>query len=150
MTLATTFAGNNHNPRSPLRVYIAGAKSVAPRARTVSMLLRCQGYDVVSRWHHSMRDARVDPCMESARVAILGADLADLELAQVVVAITDSGKPRATLVEIGYAIALGTRVIWQIGVDGTGRNLFDSHECVTRVTSTVGVFSELKKLWYAR
>jgi hypothetical protein len=136
----------DHDSRSPLRIYIAGAKSVAPRARHTAMLLRCQGYDVVSRWHHTIGTVRTDPCSESERICVLTANLFDMNLAHVVLALTDSGEPRATLVEIGVAIGWGRRVIWQVGADGAGRNLFDSHALVTRVTSAVGAFQEIRKL----
>ncbi|HEY3234309.1 MAG TPA: hypothetical protein VGJ84_06315, partial [Polyangiaceae bacterium] len=51
---------------------------------------------------------------------------AQLLLCDVLVALTDQGTPRGTLIEIGIALGLGKPVVWVSGKNGEGRNIFDS------------------------
>lgn len=124
------------------RVYFAAPLALAPRARELAAILRERGCEILSTWIFTT-DA-VDPTREDVRKNIMVGNLLDLMAADVVVALLDDGNPRATLVEIGYAIAKRKPVIWLHAEDGRGRNIFDAHDQVTRVTSWDGVIGALR------
>ncbi len=120
------------------RIFIAAPRHQSIRAERFGELLKqTAGFSrqpvIVSRWH-AMENI-VDPNADYARLAQLSQNLADIEQADVLVALTDIGIPRATLSEIGYALGRSKPVVWVVGCNGEGRNLFDSHSMVSRVVS---------------
>lgn len=90
---------------------------------------------MVSSWHSAVvaSGATSDPDDERSRAEILSTNLADLHRADVVIALCDDGTPRATFCEIGFALAIGKRVVWVHGERGEGRNSYDAHPLVARV-----------------
>lgn len=127
-------------------LYFAAPLATAPRtdslARAVALWSGCA---LVSGWHGAVAALpafdRGDPIDEQARRRILANNLADLARAECVVVLADQGTPRATLVEVGMALARGVRVVWVHNGD-RGRCIFDSHERVTRV-DLAGVCEEV-------
>ena len=119
-------------------VYLAAALSCAPRMRDWAQVLSDNGLAVCSRWHHT--GDRVDPHAPQVRCEILLANLSDLNRADIVFCDTTEGQPACTFVEIGYAIALGKRVVWRQPAgprnDGVrARCIADAHPFVTIVAS---------------
>ena len=115
------------------RVYIAAPLLRAADCRYVARLLAEREVETCSTWHAT--EERTDPWSELARVQILAANLSDLDRSDLVLALTTHYVPRATFSEVGYAIAQGKRVVWLHAADGTGRQMFDAHHLVSRVTS---------------
>lgn len=113
-----------------VRVYIAAPRTQANVADDLAMALADMGIRAVSRWHQSgpFEDDPTDP---QEAITVLTGNLWDLCSANVVLALTAQGQPRATNCEIGYAIAKGIPVVWVSGEKGEGANLFDRHQLVT-------------------
>ena len=105
-------------------VYLAAPLGQAARARHLVRCARTRGCRVVSRWHDAAPLGAVDPTV----AATLHANVADLEAATVLLAVTDRGAPRATLVDIGFALGRGLPVVW---LAGAGANLGTAHPLVT-------------------
>jgi len=125
-----------------MKVYLAAPLAEAPRVHQLAADLFDLGLHVVSTWHATT--ATVDPHDEDVRLRVLEGNLAELAHADVLVAVTDRGTPRATFAEIGYALARRTRVIWLAGAAGAGRCIFDAHTLVTRVTSWADVLDVVR------
>lgn len=125
-------------------VYVAAPLALAEDARVVAASLGSRGHHIVSRWHDGVPDGARDPNADVERRQVLSDNIADIERAAVVVAIVDKGTPRATLCEIAWCLAHGKRVVWCHGVDGIGRNIFDSHYAVTRVSSRADIVQALE------
>lgn len=123
----------------PLRIYLAAPLVEAPAKARLASALAAWGagyFLVVSRWHQPTTPS-ADPAGAIDRELILGANLADLEAADVVVADTrgeaGGARPRSTYAEIGYALAIGRPVVW-LRPSATGnRSIFDAHHLVTAV-----------------
>lgn len=115
------------------RVYVAASHAYAGRADTFAQKLQDFGLTPVSRWHGQVMIEDWTSVDEAMFSQALADNLSDLDRADVVVALTDIGYPRATIGEIGYALARGTPVVWVHAGDGRGRNLFSSHSLVTRI-----------------
>jgi nucleoside 2-deoxyribosyltransferase len=94
-------------------------------------LLDRAGFHVVSRWTDRLRTQSVRPSREEM-AAIHRANSAELDDADLVVAWTAAGTPRATYSEIGYALARGKPVLWLQGPNGEGSNSYDT-EALVRV-----------------
>ena len=109
-------------------VYVAAPLAQTHRARHLARCLRTRGCRVVSRWHATVVHGAVDPTDEATRARLLLANVADLEAATVLLAVTDRGWPRATLVEIGWALGRELPIVW---LAGAGANLFTAHPRVT-------------------
>jgi nucleoside 2-deoxyribosyltransferase len=107
-----------------VRIYVAAALGEAHVARLIANVLANHGYAVCSHWHGLCLVSEVtDP---RARRECLAENLADLTRCDVVVAWTAAGVPRATYGEIGYALALGKRVVWIQGERAEGACIFDA------------------------
>lgn len=117
-------------PAAIVLVYIAAPLGEARVAKMVAEELTQSGVHVCSTWHATATGS-VDPAAWGERVAVLAANLRDLEKADLVLALTAQGRPRATLSEIGYALALGREIVWLQGEAGEGGNIFDACESVT-------------------
>lgn len=87
-----------------------------------------------SQWHAAVVAAAAvrDPESDQTRRELLTLNLADIERADALVALVHIGEPRATLGEIGYALALRKPVVW-VSHGWRGRNLLDAHVGVTRI-----------------
>lgn len=94
-----------------LRIYVAAPRALAGRANAFAKDLRANGQEVVSRWHVD-GDPIVDPKSSDFRQKVLFENTVDLCQCDVLVALMDSGNPRATYCEIGYALAMEKHVIW--------------------------------------
>lgn len=117
-------------------MYIAGPLSQARALHDLAHdLATATGCEIVSGWHEEVTRLRLvaDPVDKPSRARILDSNLRDLRRADFVVAVTDLDRPRATLCEIGYALALGLRVAWVQGQDGAGANSFDASPLVQRI-----------------
>lgn len=115
-----------------LRIYVAAPMGEAHVAKLLGAMLTREGYDVVSGWTARL-DAQGPHPTDDALTAIQVANQHDLDRADLVVAWTARGMPRATYSEIGWALANGTRVLWIQGEPGTGGNLYDRERLVTKV-----------------
>ena len=137
---------------TPLRVYIAAPLSAARQACDYAAALSSAGWLVVSRWHRIALSSgdTIDPAGDTPRAAILAANIRDLESADMVFAYTAFGTPRATYCEIGWALALATPVVWLHADGGAGRNIFDAHELVYRVTTIEDALTRITEQEKAR
>lgn len=118
------------------RAYLAGALRLAPYlCRLGRALTTLTGCEIVSGWHDEVvrLGLVVDPHDRVALRAIYDANARDLARSHAVVAITHEGNPRATLCEIGAAIALGKPIAWVQGQDGRGGNSYDASPLVRRI-----------------
>ena len=120
-----------------LRIYVAAPMGEAHVAKLLGALLTREGYDVVSGWTARL-DAQGPHPSDDALTAIQVANQHDLDRADLVVAWTAAGRPKATYAEIGWALANGTRVLWLQDEDGTGSSLFDRERLVTVCKVDVG------------
>lgn len=117
-----------------ISIYIAAPLGEAGRACEVARKMSGANFRVNSMWHWNVMDAQretgcaIEDSEGAARREDLEKNLADLRDADVVLVLLDRGRGRCTLVEIGYALALGKRVVW-LGE----RNLADAHPNVTYV-----------------
>lgn len=116
-----------------ISTYVASALSEAHVARLLVRSISAAGLRVVSRWHDAVTPGQCDPTDPHTRWGVLTDNLADLRRADVVVAYTATGTPRATFAEIGYALCLALPVVWLIGPGGEGRCLFTAHPLVREV-----------------
>ena len=115
-------------------VYIAAPLGHAPLASALARELRGWGHSITSRWHDAIAPLRprVDPIQEVVRFTVLANNLVDLTRADCVVALLHRGKPKATLCEVGWALARQKPVIWFHDDRPRTRNVFDSHGLVLR------------------
>lgn len=115
-----------------MKVYVAAPYAEAKRAQAFANELSVFGPEyIVSTWH---RDALpVDSTDDSVLAAGMWQDITELERAEVVVALTSRGSPRATFSEIGWALARGKVVVWVHGPAREGTNIFAQHGLVRRV-----------------
>lgn len=132
-------------------IYIAAPLAEAGMCCGVADACRLQGGSVISTWHEVVYQALQRSGVPSAdpgrfetaeRRAILSVNIAELAACDTVLAITDRGLPRATFAEIGYALALGKRVVWLQGYHGAGANIFDAHPRVTKCEILVQAIQE--------
>lgn len=134
-----------------LRVYVAASRDVAGEADAMAKRLASAAVRITSRWHVN-ETKLVDPSVHDARREVLVSNLADLTGSDVVVALMDRGKPRATYAEIGYALASGQAVVWVapsedlVGDEDPRACIFDAHPFVLRVRSEDEVAGALKKV----
>lgn len=112
-----------------MRIYVASALGEIATARELADQIRRMGHEIASRWHYIIQP--VEPRDQATRHVLLMSNVQDLESCDVLVALTCDGEPRCTLVEIGYALALGKPIVW-IHDSAAGRNLADSHDLVVR------------------
>lgn len=113
-------------------VYIASALSAVRVARHASKILSRSGLYVSSTWHVACVSEK-DPTDEDTRSKMLAQNLAELERADVLVALCETGQPRCCFTEVGYALAIGKSIVYRVGLLGEGRCLIDSHPRVVRI-----------------
>ena len=119
-----------------MRVYVAAPLACASQARHWASLLRDNCLGVTSRWHDLvLEDDARDPSDDQERQEILTQNLADLSRANAVLALMQTGTPRATNCELGYALALSLPVVWLSGPTDLNTNLFSSHPMVSLTRS---------------
>jgi nucleoside 2-deoxyribosyltransferase len=116
------------------KIYVAAPFAYAPHAFVVAHMLERDGHAVTSTWHRDTLGLGGDPLATARRKAILDVNLRDLRAAEVLVALTARGMPRATNAEIGFALALNMPVVWWQSPNWDGANIFDAHELVRVVT----------------
>jgi len=107
-----------------MSLYIAAPLAQAHVARLLAAALTRAGFAIVSSWHATA--ATADPTAHHERQATLRDNLAEIQRCSAMVAWTAEGTPRATLCEIGWALALGRPVVWVQGPEGEGANIFDA------------------------
>lgn len=112
-----------------LRVYVAAPRGEAYVAALLGEQLIHAGFTLVSRWVERFH-AQGDHVTREQLAAIHRANQAELASADLVVAWTAEGEPKATYGEIGQALALGTRVLWIQGPGGAGGNSYDTERLV--------------------
>jgi hypothetical protein len=108
-------------------VYIAAPLGEFPLANLIANELRSAGYRVVSTWHADMAPGCKDPEHPKDRMMTLLGNVQELHRADLLVAWTASGTPKATIGEIVYMLALGRPAVWIQGPDRAGANLWDAH-----------------------
>jgi nucleoside 2-deoxyribosyltransferase len=130
-----------------VKIFISAPLACAGRAEEAADQLRVDGFEVVSRWHSSVhrefvRTGETPPEPEGAdRRRELELNLSDLRSADAVLVLLDVGRGRCALVEIGYALAEGKRVVW-LGE----RNLADAHPNVTYAENLDAALEALKRV----
>jgi nucleoside 2-deoxyribosyltransferase len=112
-----------------MKIYIATALGNFQEARDWAEKFRAAGHKVTSKWIDSVDSESIDPTLFESRYEILTSNLYDLKSADVVFVITRDESGKATYSEIGYALALGMRVVWFIP-GYIGGNIFDVHSLV--------------------
>jgi nucleoside 2-deoxyribosyltransferase len=117
-----------------MKVYVAAPFAFAPHAAVIASILERDGHAITSTWHRDTLGLGGDPLAVARRKAILDVNIRDLRAAEVLVALTARGTPRATNAEIGFALALGMPVVWWQSPNWDGANIFDAHELVRVVT----------------
>ena len=117
-----------------MKVYVAAPFAYAPHAAVIASILEQYGHSITSTWHRDTLGLGGDPLKHETRAEILRVNIGDLREAQVLVALTARGVPRATNAEIGFALALEMPVVWWQSPNWDGANIFDSHELVKVVT----------------
>lgn len=129
--------------RHPLRVYVAAPLAYKMRAAEVANGLSSAGFEVVSSWIPAALKEDGELRNFRARFTRQAQNEHDIMRADVLVALTAEGRPKATFAEIGFALALECPILWFQGAGGEGENLFDANmlvkvEFVTRedLTST--------------
>lgn len=130
-----------------LKVYLAGPiGECAAVCRFADEVNAIPGLMVVSDWHYEkVRTGDLfDPGDQATRAQVLDRNLVQMAVADVVVAITGRGTPRATFGEIGWTLAMGKPVVWLQRRNGDGGNIFDVHKLVTRVFAVEQALDELK------
>ena len=113
-------------------VYIAAPLGEYRTARDLAGVARGLGFVVASTWHDTV-DGSVETSDPARRKALAATCVKELGRADAVLAWTARGTPRATLSEIGYALAFGKPVLWMQGPAGAGGNVFDASRHVTVV-----------------
>ena len=126
-----------------MRIYIAAPLACGYLARHAADSLRAERHTVLSTWHEIDRSG--DPLEHGSRLGQLAANLSELDAADVVVALMSHGTPRATNVEIGYAIARGKRVVWQAN-NGENANLFNAHPLVMQTRTASETAAALERM----
>lgn len=119
-----------------MRIYLAGPYFSGPDIDTHAHELRGSGYEVVSRWHRAGEwdiAAEQRPLAEWAHEAA-ARDLADLELADVLITWPSVNVGQSHHVELG--IALGRKIPIIAVTGGTEIGMFYRHPNVTRVERT--------------
>jgi nucleoside 2-deoxyribosyltransferase len=117
-------------------VYVACPLPYHRYAKGIANTLAAAGFAIASSWHSAdFGDEVSDPPDPPTRADILAMNLSDLVRADVVVALTAQGWPRATLAEIGWHLALCKPVVWLQGDAGVGGCIFDASPLVTIVRS---------------
>ncbi len=114
----------------PLRVYVAGPLAYAMRSAEVAEGLTSAGFEVVSSWIPAALAENGELRNLQARATRQAQNEQDIRRADVLLALTAEGTPRATFAEIGFALALECPVLWFQGVAGEGENLFDANMLV--------------------
>jgi hypothetical protein len=128
--------GHPVRPGDVVRVYVAAPRASARQARALVLALRTPHFPairLVSRWINRCIDDPGDPASEDERRTILANNVIDIGWADVVVALMHRGAPRATMGDIVWALANDTPVVW-IANDDEGRNIWDAHGLVVRVS----------------
>lgn len=139
-----------------MRVYIATSLANFREAYAWAGKLRRSGHEVTSGWIEavqavilSTRLAPRDPLSEAERKKILRTNVNELMSSDAVLAITQDDAGKATYCEIGFALAVGIRVIW-LQSEGGGRNIFDADTLVTRTTDPTRVLPELRRIEFSQ
>lgn len=131
-------------------IYLASALSEAPGMRQWAMRIVNEiGLSVVSSWHDETFTC--DPVDVNVRRDTLENNLRDLRSADVLFIQTTSGEPSCAYVELGYAMARGTRCVWlqppARRSDGKRfANIADSHRLVRIVTQDADVIPALLRV----
>lgn len=112
-------------------VYVACAFSERESARRWAEQVRSMGHTITSSWLNVVETSDAD-LTEAQRAAAWQACLADVSRSDLLIALPHLGTPRATLVEIGVAQALGKPIVWTC-VGNRGRCIADGHPKVVRV-----------------
>lgn len=122
-------------------LYLAAPLSAVANIQAFKLSLLAMGHSVVSTWHDDMTPGTVDPASPTLRREILAINCRDLSRAECVVALTDEGKPRSTLVEIGICLGQKKPVIWLAPI-----GLFSDHPLVTPCLNYQDVFAALRSV----
>lgn len=125
------------SPAPLARVYVAAPCGEAHVANMLRALLDRAGFRVVSQWTDRLRKQSARPSREEMR-AIHRANCAELDDADLVVAWTAAGTPRATYCEIAHALAKGKPVLWLQGPRGEGSNSYDTEPLVRVIVVDLG------------
>ena len=108
------------------RVYIAAPLGRASDANDFAdMLLVADGYEIVSRWHRTVKAGAVDPSDPEACAALHEANKLDIRRADLMVVVRPAGG-KTTYVEAGIAEERGVPVLW-FCPGGEGRCLASRH-----------------------
>ncbi len=116
-------------------IYIAAPLATARDAYAVGLALKlaCPNTELVSRWlHRCLEKSACDPDAPFEREVVLFNNIIDIERADIVIALTGNGTPKATFGDIVWALAKEKPVVW-ITNRSMGRNIWDAHWAVTRV-----------------
>jgi hypothetical protein len=133
------------SPDPLARVYVAAPMGEAHVADLLRALLDRAGFRVVSRWTDRLRKQSARPSRKEL-TAIHRANSAELDDADLVVAWTAAGTPRATYGEIGAALAKGKPVLWLQGPRGEGSNSYDTEPLVRVLYVDPGAMSAAREL----
>jgi nucleoside 2-deoxyribosyltransferase len=118
-------------------VYIAAPLATAREAYAVGLALKraSPNMELVSRWlHRCLEKPACDPDAPLEREVILWNNIIDIERADIVIALTGNGTPKATFGDIVWALAKEKPVVW-IANWSQGRNIWDAHWAVTRINT---------------
>ena len=128
------------------RIYVAAPLSEVARAREAAGVVLQLGGMVASTWHEEVHrsGADKDPLDEVSRARVVASLVRDLLRSDMLVALADQGRPRGTLVEVGYALALSRPVLWLTPHEEAERCIFDAHPRVRRVSDWVGLVRGLE------
>ena len=108
------------------RVYIAAPLGRASDANDFAdMLLVADGYEIVSRWHRTVKAGEVDPSDPEACAVLHEANKLDIRRADLMVVVRPAGG-KTTYVEAGIAEERGVPVLW-FCPGGEGRCLASRH-----------------------
>src|SRR5690606_12261478 len=109
-----------------LRVYVAPPTAEVMRARRVAAQLRAiEGVEVMSSWHDVLEEGAEEPTSYPELKSILDTNLAQLECANWVVALTRKGAGAGVYGEIGRALAAEKWVLWSVERGGTNQDFGD-------------------------
>lgn len=97
-------------------IYIAASLQIRDEAEELADALRVRGVSVASTWH--ARPVGADPSEPEERLRIWETCTREIVSADYMIALLHVGEPRTTLVEVGYALALGVAVVMVRGDRG--------------------------------
>lgn len=133
-----------------MRIYVAAPRAQYPVARHLARELSEAGHTIVSTWHTLPDLDGADETTDTAhRRELLERCIDDIAQAEVMVAWTAQGTPRATIGEIVEMLRHHRRpVIWIQGPQGEGGNIWDASPLALVIrhveqVSTVGTVLEV-------